>query len=177
MSPYYSTPLKVVDAFVDEIFLRHLGQFFLVASVMGCFWFFFLSISSKFVLRHKIWQGFFQEISRKRYQLMVINDVFSLFYFPIIYFAMMQMANLVSPGAFYALNAAVTVLLFIAAIIMPIAWITLWKVRSREEVQERLWFLTLRVKPLAQDEIAMVHDEKSVEMLKEKSSQHSNDLY
>jgi hypothetical protein len=147
-SPYYSTPQKVADTFIDEIFLRHLGPFFLVAAVFGCFWFFFLSISSKFVMRHKIWQGFFQEVSRKRFQLMLVNDIFSIFYFPILFFAMMQMGNLVSPGSFYALNAAFTIILFIGAIIVPIAWATLWKIRSREEFHEKLWFLTLRIKPL-----------------------------
>lgn len=174
MSPYYSTPQKVADTFIDEIFLRNLGPFFPVAVVFACFWFFFLTLSSKFVMRHKIWQGFFQEISRKRFQLMLINDIFSLFYFPILYFAFMQMNNLVSTGSFYALNAAFTIIIFIAAIIVPIAWTTLWKIRSKDEIHEKLWFLTLRVKPLSQDQKAAmvhdVHDEKSVDRLKEKSS-------
>jgi hypothetical protein len=58
-SPYYSTPLKVVDVFIDEIFLRHLGQLFVLLVILGCFWFVFLILSSKHIMRNKIWQGFF----------------------------------------------------------------------------------------------------------------------
>jgi len=123
----------------------------------------FMILGSKHVVRHKVWLGFFQQVSRKRYQLMVLNDVLSVFFFPIIYFALMQLPNLAVGSGFYTLNAGLTVVLFACAIVMPIAWTVMWKARSREEIQERLWFLTLRVKPLAGEKQPMVHDEKSVE--------------
>lgn len=132
---------------------------FILLTVLGCFWFVFLCLSSKYVVRHKVWQAFLEGISRRRFQLMVLNDAFSLFYLPLAYFAFMQLPNLFSSGGFYGLNAFLTLLLLLAAIIMPMVWVLLWWSRSREEVHTRLWFLTIRIKPIAGErEMLLVHD-------------------
>jgi hypothetical protein len=64
---------------------------------------------------------------------MVINDVLSVFYFPLFYFAFMQAPNLLSStSAFFSLNAALTILLLVCALVMPIVWTVMWKVKSRD---------------------------------------------
>jgi hypothetical protein len=133
-SPYYSTPLKVADVFIDEIFLRHLGQFFLLLVVLACFWFVFLILGNRRIMKHKIWQGFLGEISEKRYQLMILNDVFSVFYFPLFYFALLQLSNLFTSGGFYVFNGIATLLLLLCAIVLPFAWVIQWKRRSPEDI-------------------------------------------
>ena len=175
-SPYYDTPLKVADVFVDEVFLRHMGQLFVLAVILGCFWFVFLILGNKRIMTHKIWQGFFEKVSQKRYQLMVLNDVFSLFYFPLLYFAFMQLPRVPASSGFYALNYAVTVILLLLALIVPFAWWVLWKVRTPEEVENRLWFLTIRAKQSGNGGNVVIHDERGHEHIRDKSSVNSGDL-
>ena len=98
---------------------------------------------------------------------MILNDAFSLFYFPIFFFAFMQFRNLFTSPGFYSFNSFITLLLMIVAAILPIAWTFMWKTKSQEEVANRLWFLTIRVKPVKSDgDLALVHDEKSQEQIK-----------
>lgn len=57
-SLYYDTPPKVGDVFVDYIFLRNVGQIFLLVVVLACFWFVFLILGNKRVVQHKVWHSF-----------------------------------------------------------------------------------------------------------------------
>ena len=89
-SPYYLTPQKVADTVVDEIFLRHLGQLFFYSLFFAFFWLLFLVLGNPRIVTQKIWQGFFRDISVKRYQFMALHDVLSLFCLPLFYFAFSQ---------------------------------------------------------------------------------------
>jgi len=62
---------------------------------------------------------------------MVINDVLSLFFLPILFFSFMQLNNL-NGGGIYSFNAFVTVIFLIAAILMPVIWLLLWIKRTPE---------------------------------------------
>jgi len=130
-SLYYDIPPKIVDIFVDFVFLRNLGQIFVFIVIFACFWAIFMLLGNKRLIPHKIWQPFFASISDKRYGLMVINDVLSLFYLPILFFSFMQLNNL-NGGGIYSFNAFVTVIFLIAAILMPVIWLLLWIKRTPE---------------------------------------------
>lgn len=57
-SVYYDTPLKIQDACIDYIFLRNVGQVFVVMVVLACFWFLFLILGNKKIVSHKLWHSF-----------------------------------------------------------------------------------------------------------------------
>ncbi len=62
-SPYYDVPLTVKTALVDYIFLRNVGQIFVIIVVAICLWFVFLILGNKKIMKHKIWFSFFSEVS------------------------------------------------------------------------------------------------------------------
>lgn len=129
-SPYYDVPLVIKNTLVDYIFLRNVGQIFVMIVVFICFWFVFLMLGNKRIMLHKIWFGFFSEISEKRFQLMVINDVISLFYLPITYFGFFQISHLFESSGIYIANGIMTILFLAVAIIIPIVWMILWCKRT-----------------------------------------------
>jgi magnesium-transporting ATPase (P-type) len=167
-SLYYDTPPKLGDVFVDYVFLRNLGQIFLLMVVLACFWFVFLILGNKRVVSHKVWHSFLSEVSQKRYGVMVYNDVLSLFYLPILYFAFMQMNNFFGDG-FYAFNGFIALVFAILAIITPVIYNILWFRWTPQQLKEKLWFLTIRVK--RGEKAATVHEineeEKSQVAIKE----------
>ena len=172
-SPYYNTPQKVADTVVDEIFLRHLGQLFFYAVIFICLWLLFLVLGNPRIVTHKIWQGFFRDISVKRYQLMVLHDVLSLFYLPLFYFAFSQFRTIFNEAGFYAANGFITVLFLLIGLVMPFVWIGLWAKKEPEWIRENLWFMKLRVKSgyERRHKINDVHTEERVESSSENSSQ------
>ena len=131
-SPYYDVPLIIKNALVDYIFLRNVGQILVMIVVALCFWFVFLMLGNKRIMRHKIWFGFFNEVSEKRFQLMLINDIISLFFLPIMYFGFFQLSHLYEAGGIYAANGTTTLIFLILAILVPIAWAMLWCRRTPE---------------------------------------------
>lgn len=131
-SPYYDVPLTIKTALVDYIFLRNVGQIFVMIVVMFCFWLVFLILGNKRIMKHKIWLNFFSEVSKKRFQLMVINDIVSIFYLPITYFGFLQMTHLFDAPGIYSFNGVMALIFLMVAIIVPIAWIVLWCKRTPE---------------------------------------------
>lgn len=55
---YYDTPLKIRDACLDYVFLRNVGQIYVVIVVLACFWFVFLILGNKKIISHKVWHSF-----------------------------------------------------------------------------------------------------------------------
>jgi hypothetical protein len=165
---YYDTPQKIVDVFVDYVFLRNVGQIFVLIVILGSLWFVFLLLENKRIVSHKIWHKFLEEVSQKRYQLMVVNDVITLFYLPILYFGFLQLQHLFGEGI-YGFNVFATLLFVIAALAMPFVWLLVWFKVPVETFKQRLWFLTLRVTPNEgeAEPIHEVHEVKSEEKLKE----------
>jgi len=156
---YYDTPQKIADVFIDYVFLRNVGQIFVLIVILGVFWFIFLILGNKRILPHKIWHRFLEEVSQKRYQLMVINDVITLFYLPILYFGFMQLQHLFGSGI-YGFNGFVTLVFLLAALAMPFIWLLVWFKLDSNTLKERLWFLTLRVTPM-EGEVEIIHEVKS----------------
>jgi len=148
-SPYYSSPLKFIDVFVDEIFLRNMGQIFIWIFVLAILAFIFLILGNKRVVSHKIWHSFLSEVSIKRYRWMVVHDIFGLFYLPIIYFSFMQIkATFATFSDFYIYNALATVIFLLIALALPFVWFFMWLKNTPEEITSKLWFLTLRNKKI-----------------------------
>ena len=59
LTQYYDTPLKIQDACIDYIFLRNVGQIYVMGVVFFSFFFVFLILGNKRILSHKIWHSFF----------------------------------------------------------------------------------------------------------------------
>ena len=57
-SVYYDTPLKIQDACTDYLFLRNVGQIYMMMVVFACFWFVFLILGNNRIIKHKIWHSF-----------------------------------------------------------------------------------------------------------------------
>ena len=57
-TPYYDTPLKIQDTCIDYIFLRNVGQIYVIIVVFICFWFTFLILGNNKIIKHKIWHSF-----------------------------------------------------------------------------------------------------------------------
>ena len=144
---YYDTPLKIQDACVDYIFLRNVGQIYMMIVVFACFWFVFLILGNNKIIKDKIWHSFLNEVSVKRFRWMVINDCLGLFYVPVNYFGFWQFKNLFNNGGgVMAFNGFSALLFVLFAIAVPIVWLVMWCKKTPEEVHSSLWFLTLRVK-------------------------------
>lgn len=156
---YYDTPLKIDDTCIDYIFLRNVGQIFVVVVIYASFWFLFLLLGNKRLIGHKIWHSFLHEVSEKRFQWMVVNDIMSLFYVPITYFGFWQFRNLFGSGI-YAFNGVATLLFVLLAIAIPILWLVLWCKRTPQDTHNTLWFLTLRVK-VPEGSAMPIHDDRS----------------
>jgi len=54
----------------------------------------FLLLGNNRMVKQKIWQGWFEAVSEKRFRFMVVNDVFGLFGLPLFYFGFMQFKNI-----------------------------------------------------------------------------------
>jgi hypothetical protein len=68
----------------------------------------------------------FGDIFRRRFKYMAINDLFSLFYLPILWFAFNQMRDLSGNTSYLAGNAVATILLMIMALATPILLTLAW---------------------------------------------------
>jgi hypothetical protein len=158
-SPYYTVPLVIASTCTDYIFLRNVGQIFILIIILACFWLLFLVLGNKRIVTHKVWHSFLAEVSQKRYQFMVVNDVLSLFYLPILYFGFLQLQTLIGPGI-YAFNAAATLIFIALAITLPIIWTTVWYRRTPEDLSNNFWFLTLRIR-VPNTVAASVHEDRS----------------
>ena len=156
---YYDTPLLIKDVCTDYIFLRNVGQIFVVMVIYASFWFVFLMLGNKRLISHKIWHSFLNEVSEKRFQWMVVNDVMSLFYVPVTYFGFWQFKNLFGSGV-YGFNGFATLFFLLLSIAIPILWLALWCKRTPQDVHNTLWFLTLRIKQ-AEGNAVVIHDERS----------------
>ncbi len=88
---HWSSSQKTIDIFTDFNFLRNQGQIFIQIVILAFMWALFMILSNKRVIEHKIWHSILETISHRRYKLMVINDVISLFYVPILWFGFSQM--------------------------------------------------------------------------------------
>ena len=144
---------------------------FVVMVIYASFWFVFLMLGNKRLVSHKVWHGFFSGVSEKRFQWMVVNDVMGLFYVPVTYFGFWQFRHLFGSGI-YGFNGFATLLFVLLAIGTPILWMGIWCKRTSQVVHNTLWFLTLRVKSDEGGAI-VIHDEKSEEVIKEKSDEKS----
>ena len=131
LSPYYDVPLKIADTCTDYIFLRNLGQIFTMIVVLVPFWLLFLLLGNKRIVTHKVWHSFLSEVSQKRYQFMVLNDVLSLFYVPLTYFAFLQLQHPFTDSV-TPFNGVATLLFLLLAIALPIVWTFLWCKRTPE---------------------------------------------
>jgi len=87
---YHSVPLKVIDAFVDADFLRNVGQVLFWVCVFACVWIAFAVLSNKRLVSDKLWHNMFDDVFKRRFKFMAVNDVISLFYVPIVWFAFTQ---------------------------------------------------------------------------------------
>lgn len=92
---YHPGSQKVVDMFQDYNFLRNVGQIFFFLIVFAIMWFIFSILSNRRLISHKTWNSMFDDVFKRRFKYMAINDVFSLFYVPILWFAFNQFKNLV----------------------------------------------------------------------------------
>ena len=91
---YHASSLKVIDIFTDYDFLRHLGQIFFFLAVFAVMWLIFCLLSNKRLISDKLWHHMFDDIFKRRFKFMAINDIFSLFYVPIMWFTISQFADL-----------------------------------------------------------------------------------
>ncbi len=91
-------------------------------------WLISLFLSNKRLITHKTWHSIFDDVFRRRFKFTVINDVLSLFYVPILWFALSQFKDLVGSEktTYMNVNAAFTVIFLIAAIVLPIVWFVAW---------------------------------------------------
>ena len=88
---------------------------------------------------------------------MLLNDLVSLFYAPIVYFAFFQMTQVSGSDGF---NIFSTFIFFILVLLTPILQIFAWFKYSSADIDEKLWFMTLRVKPV-EPIFSVVYDERS----------------
>lgn len=125
---YHPSSQKMVDIFVDYNFLRHLGQIFIFLIVFSIIWFIWLMLSNKRLISHKTWHSMFDDVFKRRFKFMALNDVFALFYVPILYFSLNQFKDLVGSEIpeYMNANAAFTVIFFVCAVILPFVWLVMW---------------------------------------------------
>jgi hypothetical protein len=70
----------------------------------------------------------YEDVFRRRFKFMAINDVMSLFYMPIIWFGLTQFRNISGYTDNLSITTPVFAIIFlVAAIVMPIVWVVLWK--------------------------------------------------
>lgn len=81
---------RTIDIFIDYNFSRNVGQIFFFMVLLIPFWLIFLFLSNKRIVEHKKWHELFEIISNRRFKFMVINDVASVLYIPILIFGFYQ---------------------------------------------------------------------------------------
>jgi hypothetical protein len=116
---------KTMDVFLDYNFSRNVGQIFLFLVIFSPLWFLFLILSNRRVVDHKLWNSILTTISNHRFKLMVVNDICSVFYVPILWFGFYQMQELFGEG-FLVFNGISCLLFVIFAIIIPFIWLWAW---------------------------------------------------
>lgn len=113
-------------------------------------WALFFFLSNRRLVSHRTWHSMFDDVFKRRFKFMSFNDVFGLFYVPIVWFALSQFKNLVgsSGGAFMSLNAALTVIFLIIVLVMPIIWLVMWIRYDPSRFDVDCSFMCKRVKKL-----------------------------
>jgi len=126
---YHKSPQKIIDMFTDYDFLRNMGQLFFFIIVFTCMWLVFLFLSNKKLISHKLWFNMFDDVFKRRFKFMALNDVFSLFFVPIVWFALWQFQDLKGSGSsddYSNINSAFTVIFLILTLLLPFIWTMFW---------------------------------------------------
>lgn len=88
---YFSSPLKIIDAFTDFAFLRNTGQIIFLFVLMIPFVIIFVLLRNpRCYTEWKIFRNLCEQISVNRFTWMVMHDIVSIMYLPILWFAFMQ---------------------------------------------------------------------------------------
>lgn len=85
----------------------------------------------------------FETISVRRYRYSIINDIFGIFYLPILWFSFYQFQKLFDKG-YLGFNGFVCLVLVLAALALPFVWGAVWWKKERAEIEERFPFMTNR---------------------------------
>ena len=62
----------------------------------------------------------FTDVFRRRFKYMALNDIFSIFYLPILWFSLNQLNDLSLGTAYMNVNAIFAILLLIIALCVPL---------------------------------------------------------
>lgn len=126
---YHHAPQKIIDLFVDYDFLRNMGQIFFFIIMFSGMWMVFLFLSSKKLISNKLWFNMFEDIFKRRFKFMALNDILSLFIVPILWFGLWQFKDLTGTeleSGYSTINAVFTVVFLIFAFIIPVIWGLFW---------------------------------------------------
>lgn len=88
-------------------------------------WAIFMILSNKRVIENKIWQKAFETVSNQRFGFSVINDVFSIFYVPILWFGFSQFQTLFGSG-YLGFNGFICLIFVLASISLPFLLFLVW---------------------------------------------------
>jgi hypothetical protein len=147
---YHSSSQKVVDLLVDYNFLRYMGVIFFFLIIFACMWVLFFFLSNRRLITHKTWHSMFEDVFKRRFKFMAINDVFSLFYVPILWFGLSQFKSLIGSGpeTYMTVNAGLTVVFFVFAVVMPFVWLMMWIKFDPSRFDVECSFMCKRIKKM-----------------------------
>jgi hypothetical protein len=92
----------------------------------------------------------FEDVFKRRFKFMAINDVFSLFYVPILWFGLSQFKSLIDSGpeTYMTVNAGLTVVFFVFAVVMPFVWLMMWIKFDPSRFDVECSFMCKRIKKM-----------------------------
>lgn len=142
---HLNTPLKVIDVFFDYNFIRNVGHFIFPFVILIPLWLLFGLLSNRRLVENKNWLSFWTGISVNRYRLMILNDVLSVFYVPLLWFGFMQFQDLIFEG-YLGFSSFLAIAMVIICVALPAIWLVIWIRNTPEELRENYWFMTHRLK-------------------------------
>ena len=116
---------KTIDIFLDYNFSRNVGQIFFFIVFLIPFWLIFLILSNRRVVEHKKWNTFFSLISHRRFRFMILNDIASVLYLPVLIFGFYQFQELFGEG-YMGFNGFITLVFVLAFLALPFIWTAIW---------------------------------------------------
>ena len=143
--------------------MRHVGVIFFFIIIFACMWAVFFFLSNKRLITNKTWHGMFDDVFKRRFKFMAVNDVFGLFYVPIVWFGLSQFKNLIGSElkTYMTVNAALTVVFFVCAVVMPFAWLLMWIRFEPSRFDVECSFMCKRVKKMELSLEIYEEDEKA----------------
>ena len=97
------------------------------------FWLIFLILSNKRVVEHKKWHNLLELISNRRFGFMIINDIASVLYIPILVFGFYQFQELFGEGIL-GFNGFISLVCVLLCLALPIVWTIVWCKKEKEDI-------------------------------------------